>query len=228
MIWLWIVLLLLLVIICYLIALQYPHHLGHWYDLVIGDPHYPYYQVPPELDYLAAASSELTEHCQQIMKDFRGNYLQRYYDGPREDFYHGWEMMVLRFSYRDYWHCYPPSPSLSYLQQLCNHPALISVSISVMAPGKHILPHRNPFPGVLRYQLPLLADDCEIIVSGVSHHYQPGVPFIFDDYLPHEVINHSSTPRWALLIDLPRPLSSSTTTFINELATRALGYLLPM
>lgn len=207
--------------------IQYPYHVGWTYDYLIGDSnHYCYHTVPSELAYLEHAHSELTSICQQVMVR-NGNYLDRYYDKPTTTFYDGWDMMVLRFGYRDYWHCYPSSEALTRLHELCNHPVIVGVSISVLAPGKHIAPHRSPFPGMLRYQLPLIADDCEITVGGITHRYEEGKAFLFDDYLVHEVTNHSRHYRWALLLDIPRYYHHQWQQSVNHFMLRTMGMILP-
>lgn len=85
---------------------------------------------------------------------------------------------------------------------------------SVLKPGKKISPHRGPYQGVLRYHLGLIipkSEACHIKILGVTHCWQEGKSFIFDDTYEHEAQNLSQEERVILFVDffrpLPRPLN---------------------
>jgi hypothetical protein len=79
--------------------------------------------------------------------------------------------------------------------------------LSILSSGGHITPHYGCTNSKLRIQLPILGcEDSSIVVNGVEHAYQTGVPFIFDDTFLHEVHNRSpDTERIVLLIDIWHP-----------------------
>jgi hypothetical protein len=79
--------------------------------------------------------------------------------------------------------------------------------ISILSSGGHITPHYGCTNSKLRIQLPIFGcEDSSIVVNGVEHAYQTGVPFIFDDTFLHEVHNRSpNTKRIVLLIDIWHP-----------------------
>jgi aspartate beta-hydroxylase len=91
-------------------------------------------------------------------------------------------------------------------------PDVLSVSLSFLAPGKHIPQHRGPFRGVLRFYLGLSVprdeDDRPAVVltiDGIEHRIGDGECLLWDDTYPHEVRNRSDQIRAALLLDVKRP-----------------------
>ncbi len=101
-------------------------------------------------------------------------------------------------------------PTLAAL--LRDHPEVISASISFLAPGKHIPAHRGPFRGVMRFHLGLrvpLDENGEpaavLTIEGRRHALSEGQCLLWDDTFVHEVRNHSSEVRSALLLDVRRP-----------------------
>jgi aspartate beta-hydroxylase len=90
-------------------------------------------------------------------------------------------------------------------------PDVLSASISFLAPGKHIPPHRGPFRGVLRFYLglamPRLADGRPAAVLKIADREYPiadGECLLWDDTYVHEVWNRSNQLRTALLLDVRR------------------------
>lgn len=80
---------------------------------------------------------------------------------------------------------------------------------SVLAPGKHIPPHKGPYKGILRYQLALSVPDsgeCKILVDGTPYFWTEGKSVLFDDTYTHEVLNQTKESRIALLMDIKRPM----------------------
>ena len=91
-------------------------------------------------------------------------------------------------------------------------PAVVSATLSFMAPHKHIPAHRGPFRGVLRYYLvlsmPRAADGgpaAVLRVDGVDHRLGDGEDLLWDDTYEHEVWNDSDSVRIVLLLDVWRP-----------------------
>jgi aspartyl/asparaginyl beta-hydroxylase (cupin superfamily) len=106
-------------------------------------------------------------------------------------------------------------------------PGMTTAMISILSPHKHILAHRGPYKGVLRYHLGLIvpedAESCRIRVGEDIRHWQAGKSMIFDDTFNHEVWNDTDETRVVLFIDVLRPLPEPEST-INRLIVKAIGY----
>jgi beta-hydroxylase len=89
-------------------------------------------------------------------------------------------------------------------------PGLKAAFFSILAPGKHIPPHRGPYNGVLRYHLGLMMPHnqtaCRIRVGNEFAHWTEGKSLIFDDSHEHEVWNETDDVRVVLFMDVVRPL----------------------
>jgi beta-hydroxylase len=89
-------------------------------------------------------------------------------------------------------------------------PGMKTGFFSILAPGKHLRPHRGPYKGVLRMHLALIipepAGRCGITVAGETRHWQEGKVMIFDDVKQHEAWNHTDKTRVVLFVDIVRPL----------------------
>ncbi len=90
-------------------------------------------------------------------------------------------------------------------------PGILSVSISFMAPGKHIPAHRGPFRGIVRFYLgltvPRRADGSPaavLKVGGKEYRVGEGEWLLWDDTYTHEVLNESNAVRSVLLLDIWR------------------------
>jgi ornithine lipid ester-linked acyl 2-hydroxylase len=89
-------------------------------------------------------------------------------------------------------------------------PGMKTAFFSILAPGKHLPPHRGPWKGVLRLHLGLLipepAEMCAIRVGSQTRHWQEGRVMIFDDTFEHEAWNRTDGVRVILFVDIMRPL----------------------
>jgi len=89
-------------------------------------------------------------------------------------------------------------------------PGMKTAMFSILSPRKHILDHRGPYKGVLRYHLGLIvprdAQSCRIRVGEDIRHWQEGQSMIFDDTYNHEVWNDTDETRVVLFVDVLRPL----------------------
>src|SRR5258708_33963958 len=81
-------------------------------------------------------------------------------------------------------------------------PEVLSASISFLAPGKHIPPHRGPFRGVLRFYLglamPRSADGRPAAVLKIAdreYRIADGECLLWDDTYVHEAWNDSDALR---------------------------------
>lgn len=89
-------------------------------------------------------------------------------------------------------------------------PGMVTAFFSILAPGKHIPPHRGPYKGVIRYHLglkvPEPAEKCRIRVADKITHWEEGKATVFDDTYNHEVWNETDGERVVLFLDVKRPL----------------------
>jgi beta-hydroxylase len=106
-------------------------------------------------------------------------------------------------------------------------PGMKTAMFSILSPRKHILDHRGPYKGVLRYHLGLIvprdAESCRIRVGEDIRHWEEGRSMVFDDTFNHEVWNDTDETRVVLFVDVLRPLPSPWDQ-INRAIVRAIGY----
>ncbi len=106
-------------------------------------------------------------------------------------------------------------------------PGMTTAMFSILSPRKHILDHRGPYKGVLRYHLGLIvpqdAESCRIRVGEDVRHWQEGRSMVFDDTFNHEVWNDTDETRVVLFVDVLRPLPEPEST-INRLIVKAIGH----
>ncbi len=99
-------------------------------------------------------------------------------------------------------------------------PGMKTAFFSILAPGKHIPPHRGPYKGVMRYHLglkvPEPAERCRIRVGDEMRHWEEGRSLMFDDTHEHEVWNDTDGERVVLFMDVVRPLDPPMNV-VNEL-----------
>jgi beta-hydroxylase len=104
---------------------------------------------------------------------------------------------------------------------------MTTAMFSILSPRKHILDHRGPYKGVLRYHLGLIvprqAEACRIRVGEDIRHWEQGQSLIFDDTFNHEVWNDTEETRVVLFVDVLRPLPEPWST-INRGIVKAIGY----
>jgi aspartyl/asparaginyl beta-hydroxylase (cupin superfamily) len=105
-------------------------------------------------------------------------------------------------------------------------PGMTTAMFSILSPRKHILDHRGPYKGVLRYHLGLIvprdAAACRIRVGDEIRHWEEGKSMIFDDTFNHEVWNDTDETRVVLFVDVLRPLPFPESA-INQLIVKAIG-----
>ena len=106
-------------------------------------------------------------------------------------------------------------------------PGMKTAMFSILSPRKHILDHRGPYKGVLRYQLGLIVprekEACRIRVGDDFRHWEEGASMIFDDTFNHEVWNDTDETRVVLFVDVMRPLPFPESA-INSLIVKAIGW----
>jgi ornithine lipid ester-linked acyl 2-hydroxylase len=106
-------------------------------------------------------------------------------------------------------------------------PGMSTAMFSILSPRKHILDHRGPYKGVLRYHLGLIvpgeAQACRIRVGEDVRYWEEGASMIFDDTFNHEAWNDTDETRVVLFVDVLRPLPFPESA-INRLIVKAIGY----
>ncbi len=100
-------------------------------------------------------------------------------------------------------------PTLAAL--IASSPDVLSASLSFLAPGKQVPPHRGPFRGILRgylvLDMPKRADGvlaAVLKVDGREYRLHEGEFMLWDDTFEHEVWNDSAQVRTVLLLDIRR------------------------
>jgi aspartyl/asparaginyl beta-hydroxylase (cupin superfamily) len=105
-------------------------------------------------------------------------------------------------------------------------PGMRTAMFSILSPNKHILDHRGPYKGMLRYHLGLIvprdAQSCRIRVGDDFRHWEAGRSMVFDDTFNHEVWNDTAETRVVLFVDVLRPLPFPESQ-LNELIVKAIG-----
>ena len=106
-------------------------------------------------------------------------------------------------------------------------PGMKTAMFSILSPRKHILDHRGPYKGVLRYHLGLIVpqdkEACRIRVGEDVRHWVQGKSMIFDDTYNHEVWNDTDETRVVLFVDVLRPLPSPWSQ-LNRAIVKVIGY----
>jgi aspartyl/asparaginyl beta-hydroxylase (cupin superfamily) len=88
-------------------------------------------------------------------------------------------------------------------------PGLFQAFFSILDGGKSIPAHCGPYRGYLRYHLGLVVPDKDpptIRIKDRYHTWQEGQSILFDDSWNHEVVNHSTSDRVVLIVDIRRPM----------------------
>ncbi|HUN50323.1 MAG TPA: aspartyl/asparaginyl beta-hydroxylase domain-containing protein [Candidatus Sulfotelmatobacter sp.] len=120
-----------------------------------------------------------------------------------------WRMLILKAYGISFPQNMATCPTLAAVVEAA--PDVISASISFLAPGKHIPPHRGPFRGVLRFYLGLCMPKkrdgslaAVLKIDDEEYRVDNGEYLLWDDTYPHEVWNDSDQVRIVLLLDVWR------------------------
>jgi aspartyl/asparaginyl beta-hydroxylase (cupin superfamily) len=89
-------------------------------------------------------------------------------------------------------------------------PGLETAFFSIVASGKHIIPHRGVSKGIVNCHLGLMIpyerERCRMRVGTSHFHWLPGRCRVFDDTFEHEVWNEADEERVVLMLQFRRPL----------------------
>lgn len=106
---------------------------------------------------------------------------------------------------------------------LARVPSVHAAMFTVLAPHSHLVRHRDPFAGSVRYHLGLVtpnSERCRILVDGMPYVWRDGEDVVFDETYVHRAENETDTPRIILFCDVERPLRSRAATAVNRFAIR--------
>lgn len=136
-----------------------------------------------------------------------------------------WKTLFLyAFGYKSEANCARCPETTKLVEQI---PGMKTAMFSILAPGKHIPPHRGPYKGVLRCHLGLLVpeprEQCRIRVGTDYRHWEEGKCMVFDDTFNHEVWNDTDGERVVLFIDVVRPFRQPVDS-INKGIIKVIGW----
>lgn len=110
------------------------------------------------------------------------------------------------FGYRSEQNCQRCPETTKLLKKI---PGLKVAFFSILAPGKHIPPHRGKHKGLIRCHLALKVpepqENCRIRVDDQIAHWEEGKVLLFDDTFEHEIWNDTNGYRVVLFLDIVRP-----------------------
>ena len=98
-------------------------------------------------------------------------------------------------------------------------PGVRAAMFALLAPRSHLVRHRDPFAGSLRYHLGLVVpagDRCRILVDGTPYRWREGEAVLFDETYIHRAENETDEPRIILFCDVERPLRGGLATAVNR------------
>lgn len=105
-------------------------------------------------------------------------------------------------------------------------PLVRAAMFAALTPRSHLVRHRDPYAGSLRYHLGLRtpnSDDCRIYIDGEPYSWRDGEDITFDETYMHKVINDTDEFRVILFCDLERPLKSRLLAHVNRFVAKMLG-----
>lgn len=112
------------------------------------------------------------------------------------------------------------------VELLSQVPEVKAAMFAKLPAGGLLTPHRDPFPGSLRYHLGLStpnSDDCYILVDGCKHAWRDGVDVLFDETFIHEAYNKTDQDRIILFCDVRRPMRHKIVNRLNEFMSRTVA-----
>lgn len=105
------------------------------------------------------------------------------------------------------------------VELLAGIPSVHAAMFALLAPQSHLVRHRDPFAGSLRYHLGLVtpnSDRCRIFIDGVPYYWRDGEAVLFDETYIHRAENRTDEARIILFCDVERPLRTRFATTINR------------
>ncbi len=176
----------------------------------------------PELAHLQAHWEVIRDEARMLLRSGHIRKSARHDDLAFNSFYkRDWRRFYLKW-YGDFM---PSARALCprTIELLGATPSVHAAMFAVLAPHSHLVRHRDPFAGSLRYHLGLQTpndDTCRIFIDGVPYHWSDGEGMLFDETYIHRAENRTGEPRIILFCDVERPLRGRVATAINRFAIR--------
>ncbi len=144
-----------------------------------------------------------------------------------------WRMFILKAYGVEFKKNMQRCPELARLVR--SNPDVLSASISFLAPGKYVPPHRGPFRGILRSYLVLsMPKDANerpaavLKIAGHEYCLNNGEHLLWDDTYIHEVWNNSDEVRTVLLMDIKRRNMPMNLTLLSKAIIAITGILIKL
>lgn len=174
----------------------------------------------PELSVLVDAWETIRDEGLALYEAGHVRVAERHNDLAFNSFYkRDWRRFYLKWYGR-------PLPSAERLcprtvALLRRTPSVHAAMFTVLAPRSHLVRHRDPFAGSVRFHLGLRtpnADACRIFIDGEPYAWRDGEAVVFDETYIHRAENRTDVPRLILFCDVERPLRGRLATAINRFA----------
>ena len=192
--------------------------------LTSGVPNAPMLRVDdfPELATLRGHWREIRDEATALLETGQIRKPETHNDLAFASFYkRDWRRFYLKW-YGDY---LPSARRLCprTVELLQRTPSVHAAMFAVLAPKSHLVRHRDPFAGSVRYHLGLVtpnSDRCRIFVDGEPYVWHDGEDVVFDETYVHRAENKTDTARIILFCDVERPLRYRAASAINRFAIR--------
>jgi beta-hydroxylase len=171
----------------------------------------------PQFQPLADDWQTIRDECLALMDTGSIKASSGYNDAGFNSFFRsGWKRFYLS------WYGTSPSSALercprtmALLQAI---PDVKAAMFAMLPPGTHLVRHRDPYAGSLRYHLGLStpnSDACFIEVDGEQRSWRDGEAFIFDETFIHYARNETDRNRLILFCDVRRPLNNPVAKLVD-------------
>jgi beta-hydroxylase len=104
-------------------------------------------------------------------------------------------------------------------------PDIKAAMFALLPPGSHLVRHRDPYGGSLRYHLGLStpnSDQCFIEVDGEQRSWRDGEALMFDETYIHYARNDTDRHRLILFCDVRRPLNNPLARLVDTVFCQVL------
>jgi beta-hydroxylase len=178
----------------------------------------------PELDRLTAQWETIRDEAIGLWRAGRIRATDRHDDLAFNSFFkRDWSRFYLRW-YGDFLPsaCALAPRTVAIVREV---PTVRAAMFALLPPARHLVRHRDPFAGSLRYHLGLATangDACRILIDGEPYHWRDGEAVLFDPTFVHRAENRSAGDRLILFCDVERPLRTRTATTINRFVIERL------
>lgn len=164
----------------------------------------------PELATLQAHWREIRDECLALADEGGIRASDGYNDVGFNSFFRtGWKRFYLMWYGTPHASARERCPkTVALLESI---PAIKAAMFASLPPGAHLVKHRDPYAGSLRYHLGLAtpnSDDCYIEVDGERRSWRDGRALMFDETFIHHARNDTQQQRLILFCDVQRPLSN--------------------